>query len=137
MIADVANVGVSLAKGDLAGAGINAIAIVPVFGDAVMGGAVAAKVGSNATGVAGKVTNQAGNAVSAGGNVTKVEKNMPNNALGCFTAGTQIVVGAEYDENDIFVQYVTVNIEDIKVGDFVYSYDTITGEVLQQMVTAT
>jgi hypothetical protein len=46
------------------------------------------------------------------------------------------IVGAEYDENDVFVQYVTVNIEDIKVGDLVYSYDTITGEVTQKEVTA-
>jgi len=55
----------------------------------------------------------------------------------CFTEGTQIVVGAIYDENDVFVQYVTVNIEDIQVGDLVYSYDTITGEISQQKVTAT
>jgi hypothetical protein len=55
----------------------------------------------------------------------------------CFTEGTQIVVGAEYDENDVFVQYVTQNIEDIKVGDWVYSYDTLTGEVTQKEVTAT
>jgi hypothetical protein len=33
------------------------------------------------------------------------------------------------------VQYVTVNIEDIQVGDLVYSYDTITGEVSQKEVT--
>ena len=31
--------------------------------------------------------------------------------------GPQIVVGVVCDENDVFVQYVTVNIEDIKVGD--------------------
>ena len=54
----------------------------------------------------------------------------------CFTAGTQVVVGAEFDANDIFVQYITVKIEDIQVGDLVYSYDTITGEVSQQEVTA-
>jgi hypothetical protein len=55
----------------------------------------------------------------------------------CFTAGTQIVVGVVYDENDVFVQYITINIEDIKVGDWVYSYDTLTGEVTQKQVTAT
>ena len=53
----------------------------------------------------------------------------------CFTAGTQVVVGVEYDANDVFIQYVTVNIEDIKVGDLVYSYDTITGEVSLKEVT--
>ena len=42
----------------------------------------------------------------------------------CFTAGTQVVVGAEFTDDDVFVQYITVNIEDIQVGDFVYSYDT-------------
>ena len=59
-----------------------------------------------------------------------------NLSMKCFTEGTQIVVDAIYDENDVFVQYVTVNIEDIKVGDFVYSYDTITGTVEQKEVTA-
>ena len=43
----------------------------------------------------------------------------------------------KYDEHDVFVQYVTVNIEDVQVGDLVYSYDTITGEVTQKAVTAT
>ena len=55
----------------------------------------------------------------------------------CFAEGTQIVVGMEYDEYENFVQYVTVNIEDIQVGDLVYSYDTATGEVSQKAVTST
>jgi len=60
-----------------------------------------------------------------------------NNSGGnCFTAGTQIVVGVEFDEHDVFVQYVTKNIEDIKVGDLVYSYDTITGTPELKEVTA-
>ena len=54
----------------------------------------------------------------------------------CFTAGTQIVVGMGYDENGVVI-YDTKNIEDIQVGDWVYSYDTITGEVMQSQVTAT
>jgi hypothetical protein len=54
----------------------------------------------------------------------------------CFVEGTQVVVGIEYDENDVFVQYITVNIEDIQVGDLVYSYNTLTGEVEQKEVTA-
>jgi hypothetical protein len=53
----------------------------------------------------------------------------------CFTAGTQIVVGAEYNEELNTTVYVTVNIEDVKVGDLVYSYDTITDEVSQKEVT--
>jgi hypothetical protein len=55
----------------------------------------------------------------------------------CFTEGTQIVVGMEYDTDGNFVSYVTANIEDIKVGDLVYSYDTATGEVSQKEVTST
>ena len=55
----------------------------------------------------------------------------------CFTAGTQIVVGMEYDEDDNFVQYVTANIEDIQVGDWVYSYNTLTGTLELSEVTAT
>jgi len=58
------------------------------------------------------------------------------NGGNCFTAGTQVVVGVEFDEHDVFVQYVTKNIEDIQVGDLVYSYDTITGVVEQKEVTA-
>jgi hypothetical protein len=55
----------------------------------------------------------------------------------CFTAGTQVVVGAEYNGEGNGVEYVTVNIEDIKVGDLVYTYDTITGEVSLKEVTDT
>jgi hypothetical protein len=55
----------------------------------------------------------------------------------CFTAGTQVVVGTEYNGEGTGVEYVTVNIEDIKVGDLVYSYDTVTGEVSQKEVTDT
>ena len=43
----------------------------------------------------------------------------------------------KYDENDVFVQYVTVNIEDIQVGDWVYSYNTLTGAVELKEVTET
>ena len=56
---------------------------------------------------------------------------------GCFTAGTQIIVGMEYDADGNFVSYVTANIEDVKVGDHVYSYDTATGEVSQKAVIKT
>jgi hypothetical protein len=44
----------------------------------------------------------------------------------------------EYVENEngsLTTVYSTVNIEDIQVGDLVYSYDTITGEVSQKEVT--
>ncbi|GHT34938.1 hypothetical protein FACS189427_03200 [Planctomycetales bacterium] len=61
----------------------------------------------------------------------------PTSSSQCFTAGTQIVVGEVYDEETCSIIYTTINIEDIKVGDLVYSYDTITGEVSQREVTAT
>jgi len=64
-------------------------------------------------------------------------KRVENGLIGCFTAGTQIVVGMEYDANDNFVSYVTVNIEDVKVGDLVYSYNTLTGETELCAVTST
>ncbi len=46
-------------------------------------------------------------------------------------------MGQEFTEDDVFVRYITINIEDVKVGDFVYSYNTITGEIELQEVTAT
>jgi len=55
----------------------------------------------------------------------------------CFTEGTQIVVGMEFTEDGVFVQYITVNIEDVRVGDWVYSYNTLTGETELAQVTAT
>ena len=96
-------------------------------------------------GVGIKVMDIGGNVVGAAKNSYDIYENGPSvanvvgvagNGLGlagninmkCFTEGTQVVVGAEYDENGVFVQYVTVNIEDVKVGDLVYSYNTLTGE---------
>ena len=94
------------------------------------------------------------NVVGAGKNVHDMYENGPSvanvvgvagNGLGlagnikqaCFTEGTQVVVGVEYDDDGNFVQYVTVNIEDIKVGDLVYSYNTLTGETELCEVTDT
>ena len=74
------------------------------------------------------------NIIGIAGNVTGLAGNININ---CFTAGMQIVVGMEYDADGVFVQYVTANIEDIQVGDLVYSYNTETGEVSQKAVTST
>ena len=52
------------------------------------------------------------------------------------TAGTQIVVGIGLAE-DGTILYDTKNIEDIEVGDLVYSYDTATGEYSYNEVTDT
>ena len=54
----------------------------------------------------------------------------------CFAEGTQIVVGMGLAD-DSTILYDTKNIEDIQVGDLVYSYDTATGEVVQKEVTST
>ena len=59
------------------------------------------------------------------------------NAKFCFTEGTQIVVGMNYDEYGNFANYDTKNIEDIQVGDLVYSYNTLTGETELTEVTQT
>ena len=120
-------------------------------------GCLAAKSGSmvvKGIGYGIKIADIGGNAVGLGKNSYDIYENGPNigNVIGfagnagglagnlksaCFTAGTQVVVGAEYDENGNFVCYVTANIEDIKVGDLVYSYNTLTGETELREVTAT
>ena len=61
---------------------------------------------------------------------------MKNVGKFCFTEGTQIVVGMGLAD-DGTILYDTKNIEDIQVGDLVYSYDTATGEVSQKEVTST
>jgi len=58
----------------------------------------------------------------------------------CFTAGTQIVVGMgqiEDESGNLTTVYTTANIEDIQVGDLVYSYNTQTGETELAKVTST
>jgi len=98
-----------------------------------------------------------GNVVGAGKNVYDIYDNGPSisnvvglagNGLGlagnlksaCFTAGTQIVVGMEQIEDELgnlTTVYTTINIEDVQVGDLVYSYNTQTGEVELRAVTST
>ena len=58
----------------------------------------------------------------------------------CFTEGTQVVTGMEQIEDEhgnLTTVYTTINIEDIQVGDLVYSYNTLTGETELAEVTAT
>jgi len=50
---------------------------------------------------------------------------------------TQSIADIKFTEDGVFVQYVTMNIEDVKVGDLVYSYSTLTGELELCAVTAT
>ena len=60
----------------------------------------------------------------------------PNVLSKCFTAGTQIVVETGLTDDGTML-YDTKNIEDIEVGDLVYSYDTATGEYSYNEVTDT
>ncbi|GHT12370.1 hypothetical protein FACS1894170_07120 [Planctomycetales bacterium] len=103
-------------------------------------------VDAAATYKTGKAADKAGDAVQCAGNLAKTTgkisegvtaaKCAPGSST-CFTAGTQIVVGVIYNEEDCSTVYVTESIENIEVGDLVYSYDTLTGEVSQKEVTDT
>ena len=141
---DAANAVIYLAEGNVAEAGMSVVGMVPVFGDALTGSRLALKGGKKIVNGAkaldsvpggNKIVAQAQKNVNGvGHNAKKVAGDMPTN---CFTEGTQIVVGMKYDDNGVFVQYITAKIEDIQVGDLVYSYDTATGEVSQKSVTDT
>ena len=120
--------------------------IANVSGNILIGaaGGAAGCVGGG-VGKAAKVYDLASNVVEFGrgaadGNATQ----MIGSGLGlgtnflskCFTAGTQIVVGIGLAEDGTML-YDTKNIEDIEVGDLVYSYDTATGEYEYKEVTDT
>jgi hypothetical protein len=127
------------------------IEIIPVTDlDRSYGYETARAIAGVSTDILGLATG--GGAAKAAGKANKVGKEVRKHAddialhckktkdklpVGCFTEGTQIVVGAEYDDDGNFVCYVTMNIEDVQVGDLVYSYDTVTGEVSQKEVTKT
>jgi len=78
-----------------------------------------------------------GNVIGFAGNAGGLAGNLKS---ACFTAGTQIVVGMETIEDELgnlTTVYTTINIEDVQVGDLVYSYNTQTGEVELRAVTST
>lgn len=104
---DITNAGISLARGDLEGAALNAGAAIPIVGDA----AKAAKITSKAVRVENKLVKNAEKLVEA---------------CNCFSAGTKVLT----DEGE-------KNIEDIEVGDKVLSKDEESGEVAYKEVTAT
>ena len=146
MVADLTNAGIHLARGNYGEAAFSLVGAVPIVGDALAGGRMAVK-GADAISAVNKGTSGASGAAKLGGDAAKAGQKgakesiegcgkIVNGKPACFTEGTQIVVGAIYDEDDVFVEYVTVNIEDIQVGDLVYSYDTITGTTEQKAVTA-
>ncbi|GHT14305.1 hypothetical protein FACS1894170_11200 [Planctomycetales bacterium] len=133
--ADLINGGIHAARGNYVEAGFSVIAMVPVVGDGISG---ARKVA--------KAADKVGDAVQGAGNLAKTTNKISEGVTAtkgtsasgaCFTAGTQIVVGVIYNEEDCSTVYVTESIENIEVGDLVYSYDTLTGEVSQREVTTT
>ena len=132
--ADLANAGLYAYEGDYANAALSGLSAVPVIGDMAGG----AKIGR-------RVAEGAAAAYAGAKAVDKVKdaktglKTAANNCLDgvhCFTAGTQIVVGMGLAE-DGTVLYDMKSIEDIEVGDLVYSYNTITGEYEYSEVTST
>jgi len=133
----VANAMLYAAEGDTLNAAISVAGMVPVLGEAAVGAKLLNK-GAKAVKKASAVSDLGKQAIKHADEIPGHCKQLKNGLkTGCFTAGTQVVVGAEYDENGVFVQYVTVNIEDIKVGDLVYSYNTLTGETELREVTKT
>ena len=118
---DVANAALYLSEGDYVNAGMSMASTLPAFGNVVASGKMAKKGVGLASGLGKNVDN-----------IAKKTDDVVEACLnGCFTEGTQIVVGMEQIEDEhgnLTTVYTTANIEDIQVGDLVYSYDTLTGE---------
>ncbi|GHT15617.1 hypothetical protein FACS1894170_13150 [Planctomycetales bacterium] len=133
--ADLINGGIHATRGNYVEAGFSVIAMVPVVGDSVAGARKVAKAADKVGDAAQGTDNLAKTTGKVSEGVTAA-KCTPGSST-CFTAGTQIVVGVIYNEEDCSVIYVTESIENIEVGDLVYSYDTLTCEVSQKEVTAT
>jgi hypothetical protein len=135
--ADALNAAIYFAEGDYVNGSISVAGMVPGLGEAAVGAKMLNK-GAKAAKKAGAAADLGKQAAKHADDVASSCKQAKNGMkTNCFTEGTQIVVGAEYDADGNFVSYVTVNIEDIKVGDLVYSYNTATGEVGLREVTDT
>ena len=137
--ADVLNAGIYAYNGNYAMAGLSLTAAIPVIGDGIKGAAKITKAAGNVASAATAMGRSADNGATAAGGTTNTVQGANANAVqgACFTEGTQIVVGMEFTDDGVFVQYVTMNIEDVRVGDLVYSYNTLTGEVELREVIAT
>ena len=88
--------------------------MVPFAGIVATGGKFVKKGVHAASGLGKNVDNV------VGGFAKKFDELVETCTNGCFTAGTQIVVGMGLAE-DGTILYDTKNIEDIQVGDLVYS----------------
>lgn len=132
-VADLANAGLYAYEGDYGNAALSMASAVPGYGDMIGG----AKIAKNVVKTADKI----GDAARASGKVADKATDIGpsvkkcTNGTSCFTAGTQIVVGLGLTEAGEILND-TKNIEDIAVGDLVYSYDTATGEYGYNEVTA-
>ena len=73
IVADLANAGISAARGDFAGAALNAAAAIPIAGDALKGGKMAAK-GVDAATTAARAADRAGDAAKVAGKSTDAAK---------------------------------------------------------------
>jgi len=127
--ANVLNTGLYLYEGDYGNAAMSAISLVPI-----PGGAFVTKAFRGTKRTASNLGKQVAKHVD---DAPGLLKRVRNGLTGCFTEGTQVVVGMEYDPDGNFVSYVTMNIENIQVGDLVYSYNTLTGETELCAVTST
>ena len=123
--ADALNAGLYACEGDYANAALSGAAIV-------FDGIGIAKLAGRVTKGASKATNKLSDTAST----MRHHAGECLDGVHCFTEGTQIVVGMGLAE-DGMVLYDTKNIEDIEVGDLVYSYDTATGEYEYKEVTDT
>ena len=123
--ADALNAGLYACEGDYANAALSGAAIV-------FDGIGIAKLAGRVTKGVSKATNKLSDAAST----MRHHAGECLDGVHCFTEGTQIVVGLGLAE-DGTVLYDTKSIEDIEVGDLVYSYNTITGEYEYSEVTST
>ncbi|GHT11366.1 hypothetical protein FACS1894170_04850 [Planctomycetales bacterium] len=113
--ADLINGGVHAIRGNYVEAGFCVIAMVPVVGDGISGARKVAKAADKV----GDAVQGAGNLATTTNEVSEgiTAAKCPPGSSTCFTAGTQIVVGVIYNEEDCTVIYVTANIESIKTGE--------------------
>jgi len=72
-VADAANAGISLLRGDYVGAGVNAVAILPVVGDGIKAGKMATKAAGAIGSVAPLAVKSADDVLAAGKGVAKAQ----------------------------------------------------------------
>ena len=100
------NAAIYFAEGKYLDAGLSLISAAPGISEIVVmtklgkGGAKTLKTAHGASGLGRQVAKHVDD-------VAPCYKRVANGLAGCFAEGTQVVVGMEYDEDGVFVQYVT------------------------------